>query len=245
MTVLAPDPVGARPDADLLIREARRRQRRRRLVGSLIAAAAIVASLLVVLGAGSRPRSRSLLARPLHFPPLGRDGRCPVSSGRLVSNSYFAGPSLGRGPVRLLLATAGDVTRGRVELGGATSAAGWFGLQTLWYAMPDYNGPFVVRGARLGATGQIAVQPDYSGLAPGQGPLVVPAGATANTYYTKWRPGHARDAVTGRLVPTLTGYGYRTQPGSTWVRSPGCYAWQVDGRGFSETIVVKAGAGLR
>ena len=54
-----------------------------------------------------------------------------------------------------------------------------------------------------------------------------------------------------RYIPTregirfLTGYGYRTQPGSTWVRSPGCYAWQVDGRGFSETIVVKAGAGLR
>ncbi|MGH2884745.1 MAG: hypothetical protein ACRDPA_18920 [Solirubrobacteraceae bacterium] len=34
--------------------------------------------------------------------------------------------------------------------------------------------------------------------------------------------------------------GYRTVPGSTWVASPGCYAWQVDGRNFSELIVVHA-----
>jgi hypothetical protein len=49
------------------------------------------------------------------------------------------------------------------------------------------------------------------------GPLIVSAGATTNT----------QD-------------GYRAVPGSTWVRSPGCYAWQVDGRGFSEILVVHA-----
>jgi hypothetical protein len=34
--------------------------------------------------------------------------------------------------------------------------------------------------------------------------------------------------------------GFRTTPGSTWVTSAGCYAWQVDGRNFSEVIVVDA-----
>jgi hypothetical protein len=40
--------------------------------------------------------------------------------------------------------------------------------------------------------------------------------------------------------PTInTQDGYRTVPGSTWIKSPGCYGWQVDGRGFSDVIVVK------
>lgn len=79
-----------------------------------------------------------------------------------------------------------------------------------------------------------------AGRAPGSGPLVVPAGPTINTFYTNFQPGHVRDAVTGRLVKTLSGYGYRTVPVGTWIRSPGCYAWQVDGGGFSETIVIDA-----
>jgi hypothetical protein len=106
--------------------------------------------------------------------------------------------------------------------------------------MPSYNGPFVLRAARLGAKGPIEVQSGGTGQAPGPGPLVVPAGPTINTYYTGWRPGLVRDAVTGRLVRTLTGYGYRTVPGGTWIKSPGCYAWQVDGRGFSDVIVMDA-----
>jgi hypothetical protein len=34
--------------------------------------------------------------------------------------------------------------------------------------------------------------------------------------------------------------GYREEPGGTYVRAPGCYAWQVDGLTFSEVIVVRA-----
>jgi hypothetical protein len=238
--VLAPAPVPS-PDEvkpELLIREARRRQRRRRLT-VISVAAAVLGSYLVTGSAAPAPRSQSLLARPLHFPSLGGDGRCPVSSGRMVNNPFFVGPALGSGPVRVLLAS----TRGRVDL-GARGASGWFGLQTLWFAMPSYNGPFVVRGARLGMKGPIEVQSGGTGYnagqVPGSGPLVVPAGPTINTFYTNFRAGHLRDAVTGRLVPTLTGYGYRTVPGGTWIKSPGCYAWQVDGRGFSERIVVDA-----
>ena len=87
---------------------------------------------------------------------------------------------------------------------------------------PAYDGPFVIRGARLGTRGPIAVQPGATGMTSGSGPLVVPAGATINTYYTNWRRVQLRDAVTGRLVPVLEGYGYRTVPTSTWVKSPGC-----------------------
>ena len=245
MALLAPDPTSTdeQLERELLIREARCRQRHRRLTALLLLFAAVGAYLAVQGGSSAPPRPASLLSRPLHFPSLGAGGRCPVSSGYMADNSYFGGGVLGHGPVRVLLANAGDVPHGRAEL-GTTGAHGWYALQTLWFAMPSYNGPFVVRGARLGARGRIEVQPGGSAYSGGQlprsGPLVVPAGPTINTYYTNWRRGHVRDAVTGRLVPTLTGYGYRTVPGSTWVRSPGCYAWQVDGRGFSEDIVVDA-----
>jgi hypothetical protein len=216
-TLLAPDPPATEQgrDVELLIKEARRRQRRRRLAIILVLVA--VPAAYVVARAFTSPRlSASLLARPLHFPALGRGGRCPVSTGSRIDTSYFTGTALGSSPVRVLLADRGDVLRGRVDL-GASAAPGWSALQTLWIAMPGYDGPFVVRGARLGARGPIEVQPSETGLSPGSGPLVVAAGPTSNS----------QD-------------GYRTVPGSTWVKSPGCYAWQIDGRGFSEILVVDA-----
>ncbi|MGH2857803.1 MAG: hypothetical protein ACRDMJ_09990 [Solirubrobacteraceae bacterium] len=190
---------------------------------SLLSAAVVVAVAIVFLGGHARhhvmPPSGSLgsgplLARPLHLRSLGPGGRCPVSSGYTVSNPYFAGTALGHGPVRVLLADRGDVLHGRVDLGGATRGS-LHAIQTLWFAMPGYHGPFVVRGARLGRPGRIEVQAGEDGQAPGSGPLIVAAGPTANTFPD----------------------GYRTVPGSTWIRSPGCYAWQIDGHGFSETIV--------
>jgi len=218
MTVptLAPDPAATEHcgEVELLIREARGRQRRRL---GMILVLVTAASAYVVARATTSPRlSAALLARPLHFPTLGPGGRCPVSTGSKLDNSYFTGTALGRGPVRVLLADRGDVLRGRVDL-GASAAHRWSALQTLWIAMPRYSGAFVVRAARVGAPRPIEVQASQTGLSPGSGPLVVAEGSTSNS----------QD-------------GYRTVPGSTWVRSPGCYAWQVDGRGFSEIVVVDA-----
>ncbi len=48
-------------------------------------------------------------------------------------------------------------------------------------------------------------------------PLVVPPGPTLNSFF-----------------------GYGTVPGGLFVKTPGCYAWQVDGLGFSEIIVAHA-----
>jgi hypothetical protein len=217
VATLAPEPAPTEHcrDVDLLIKEARRRQRRRRLAIILVLGAVLLA--YVVARASTTPRlSASLLARPLHFPALAPGGRCPVSTGSTLATSDFTGSALGSGPVRVLLADRGDVLRGRVDL-GTSAAPGWYALQTLWIAMPRYSGPFVVRAARLGARGPIEVQPSETGLSPGSGPLIVTAGPTLNSQG-----------------------GYRTVPGSTWMKSPGCYAWQVDGRGFTKIIVVDA-----
>jgi hypothetical protein len=218
-TLLAPDLAATERsgDAELLIKEARRRQRRRRL--GIILVLVVGAGIYFLARASTSARlSGSLLARPLHFPVLAPGARCPVSKGSTLDSAYFTGAALGSGPVRVLLADRGDVLRGRVDL-GASATPGWSAVQTLWIAMPGYKGPFVVRAARLGARAPIEVQASETGLSPGLGPLVVAAGATSNSQG-----------------------GYRTVPGSTWVKSPGCYAWQVDGRGFSEIVVVDATA---
>jgi hypothetical protein len=72
-----------------------------------------------------------------------------------------------------------------------------------------------IRGARIDAPGSIAF-----GEGPDQEELIFPPGPTVN----------GRD-------------GWREAPGGTYVKAPGCYAWQVDGVGFSTIIVFRAVAG--
>jgi hypothetical protein len=153
------------------------------------------------------------LNRPLHFPDLQPGQRCPASPGRPVNTSDFGGIALGNGPVRVLVGGAGgDIRQGVANLINPTSTPPWLGLKTLWFSAPSYQGPFVIRAIRLGHPGPVAL-----GEGPMVAPLVVPPGPTVNG----------------------TG-GWREAPGGLWVKKPGCYAWQVDGLTFSETIVVHA-----
>jgi hypothetical protein len=112
--------------------------------------------------------------------------------------------------VRVAIGNGGNLRRGQAQL-GSPDVPGWFALETLWFAMPSYDGPFVVRGEPLGGSGSIHVD----GSPANASPLVVPPGPTANTQH-----------------------GTRVAPVSTWVTSPGCYGWQVDGLSFSYVIVV-------
>ncbi len=213
-TTTVPRPAPDLVDHELVIPEARRRQHRRWLVVCLgVVVGAALGGFLAVRRTTPVPQTpASLLAQPLHFPSLAPGASCPASPGTTF-HTFFNGIALGSGPVRVLVGNRGDLLRGRVDV-GTTQIPGWSALQTLWFSMPGYDGPFVVRAKNLNGTSPIEVQ---YGSSPGSGPLVVPAGPTLNT----------QD-------------GYRTVPGGTWVTSPGCYAWQVDGRNFSEIIVVDA-----
>ena len=168
-----------------------------------------------VCRAGEQGQVPDLLKRSLHFPVVDNGKACPASPGAPVNTytSYFSGIALGNGPVRVAIGSRGKLVLGQAQL-GSTSADGWFALETLWFAMPSYDGPFVVRGERLGGG---AATIDVDGSATDPSPLVVPPGPTANT----------QDGI-------------RVAPVSTWVTSPGCYAWQVDGLSFSYVIVVDA-----
>ncbi len=95
----------------------------------------------------------------------------------------------------------------------AVPASAWELARVSWVADASYQGPLLIRGRRLDAQGAV-------GFGPGRVPydelqLNVPVLATPRG--------------TGREWPTFT----RT-------RGPGCYFYQVDGTGFSETILFRA-----
>jgi hypothetical protein len=167
-----------------------------------------------VQGAGSSPPTGAIpavLNRPLHFPALRPGQRCPASQGSPVNTADFGGVALGNGLVRVVIANAGDLRRGVADLSPSSSPP-WIALKTLWFSVPAYQGPFIIRAKRLGHPGPVAL-----GEGPTVAPLVVPPG------------------------PTLNGTeGWREAPGGLWVKTPGCYAWQVDGLTFSEIIIVHA-----
>ena len=160
----------------------------------------------------------ALLNRSLHFPVLQPGQRCPASHGSssMVTIGDNTGTEFGNGPVRVLI---GASRHGVAVLLAHTSAPPWLGFKTAWFSVPGYEGPFVIRAKRLGHPGPVSL----AGTPAAMAPLVVPRGPTIDT------------------VPLGNGRpGYRSVQSVLWVRSPGCYAWQVDGLEFSEIIVVRA-----
>jgi hypothetical protein len=157
---------------------------------------------------GSIPRA---LDRPLRFSSLRSGETCPASLGRQMS----FGVAVGTGPVRAILATAGDLHMGDADLDG-DGVTGWREIKTLWVVQPSYQGPVVIRAERL--DGSTPVVLGGSGALPSNAaPIVIPPGPTVN----------GTD-------------GWRTAPSGTWAKSAGCYAWQVDGLTFSDVIVIRA-----
>jgi hypothetical protein len=159
----------------------------------------------------------AVLRRPLELPTLNSPRNCPTSSGHRYSNKQFGGIALGRGPLQPLVAPHnrggfGTALRGVLLFRRSPTNPKWHQLKTLWFARPAYRGPVLIRGRRLNRPGRIVF---------GEGPEMVdpylPVGETANGLN-----------------------GFREWPGATWLRAPGCYAWQIDGRGFSHVVVFRA-----
>ncbi len=113
--------------------------------------------------------------------------------------------------MRVFINNAGDLRHGSAHL-GSTDFPKWQALKTHFFTSPAYQGPVLIRAQRLDRSGPIALGPTPTEAAP----LLVPSGPAANELA-----------------------GWREFPYSTFVKAPGCYAWQVDGRMFSEIIVVR------
>jgi hypothetical protein len=161
--------------------------------------------------AGSIPEA---LRRPLAFPSVPPGTPCPTTSGRYFDSGQFGGFALGEGPVHPLVGFAGArelAPQGILSFHSAGSR-GWYDVKTLWFAHPEYRGPVLIRGRQL------------------DGPHSVFLGESPRLVDPQMGPG---DTLNGRE-------GWREWPGGTYLRTPGCYAWQVDGTDFSHVIVFRA-----
>jgi hypothetical protein len=187
-----------------------------RLRGTVaIGLAASLIAIVPLAVASSASGKGTLLSRPLHLPRVARGAHCPVSHGEAASK-------LGRGLARMPVAGSGPVYL--MSVGGDPAGSlgiaragpqGWRGQKAPWIASPRYTGPILIRGARIDARGELRF-----------------ARSTGDHLPALYQPG-------GQSIHPN---GWRVWPGLILVRTPGCYALQIDGLAFSSVIVIRVHA---
>ncbi len=217
------------------LRARRARQRRRQAVAATLSVLAVGGAVLGIavvgrparIGPSAQPSYQRIcahepdvcvrvekgtlpagLTRPLHLPRLAPGARCPVTTGRDSTTRYVGGLMFGDTPVQMIFGDRGDPARGLVEL-GAPEQTSWLAAENSLLISPDYRGPVLLRGRRLDSPGTAFFD-----------------GSTVSSYVD---PPHDANTQSD---------GSRTPPASVFVRSAGCYGFQIDGTTFSETIVV-------
>ncbi|MHB8469945.1 MAG: hypothetical protein ACYDCH_09350 [Gaiellaceae bacterium] len=176
----------------------------------LLPAMVLAAAVLAPIGASATGTNWKPLQRPLHLPSLAPGGRCPASkiASQINGRRYGVDGAVGPGPVYPML--------GRPSLDTVFRSAGWgtwAGMKVLWFVLPDYKGPVLIRGRKLG--GSQLMRFDDGTSPPAQ--IRVAPGETV-----KW---------TGQVT------GSRGRPSYVRVRVPGCYGVQIDGTSFSIVVV--------
>ena len=121
------------------------------------------------------------------------------------------GLALGDGPAY----PVGFDRDGVYDYSGTIEEGGWYLLKVLWIVDPDaYSGPVLVRGRQLDG-------PNEMRFGPGSSPISE----------LRLDP---KEAITG-------GEGdWPNWPTYTRVRTPGCYAYQIDGTSFTKVITFRA-----
>lgn len=176
-------------------------------IAVLIGGIAFVASA----SASTRDDAWTPLRTPLHLPKIAAGAKCPVShvdSRVRWKQINTYGSGIGSGPVYPGLRDSGLIFAARSQYGGP-----WFSDKVFWYSKPSYRGPILIRGARLDGPGTIG----FNGGRQPDAELRIASGETV-----RW----------DRQPP-----GSRGVPSAVRVRAPGCYGFQIDGTGFSRTVV--------
>jgi hypothetical protein len=157
------------------------------------------------------------LRRPLHLPALVPGAACPVSQvdPNVDFSSFGIAAGIGSGPAYPVGLASGTLT-----LAPAVNFNSklWGGQKVLWFVLPSYTGPLLIRGGRLDPPGGV-VRFERGNVPP---KLLLIDRATA---------------VPGGVSPPT---GTRYRPSYTRLKAPGCYAYQVDGATFSEIVVFRA-----
>ncbi len=164
-----------------------------------------------------------LEVRPLQLPHLNAGAACPVTPGREIEPSLAF--VLGDMPVVVAQpgADQGQLTYFDPQRLGP-SAGPWGGQSTLWVAAVQYQGPVLVRGARLDAPGALRFN---GGL---EQPTITEGNWVSTPLLT-----HLHLLSENTNVPWAA-----MESAYTRLEAPGCYAYQVDGTTFSEVILFQA-----
>ena len=152
----------------------------------------------------------ALSAVPLKLPRPGPGQSCPLS--KMTQLGLHLGMALGSGPVYVF---NGQIVRSDPEQSN----------KVVWAADPSYSGPIRIRGGRIDASGQLLL----------------------DSFDNKWQGAPVKTVDGSKLASELdlleshstfpnVPSGWRMWPSGTYVATPGCYAWQVDGLGFRELI---------
>src|SRR3954470_13313979 len=92
------------------------------------------------------------LRRPLHLPALARGAPCPVSQvdENVDFHAFGIAAGLGSGPVYPV-----GLASGTLVLAPAVNFSSklWGGQKVLWFVLPSYTGPVLIRGGRLDPPG--------------------------------------------------------------------------------------------
>jgi hypothetical protein len=165
------------------------------------------------------------LHRPLRVGSVASGARCPVSA---VDRGFgFARYGVGRGvgPGPAYPVSKGAALRIEFPPPAATDfgIGAWGGQRVMWLVSSAYRGPLLVRGRRL--DGRDSVRFD---------------GGTVPRPELRIGAGERR----GWPVGVMTDDGQRYRRSYTRLRSPGCYAYQVDGLTFSYRVVFRAELGV-
>jgi hypothetical protein len=143
---------------------------------------------------------------PLHLPKLARGAACPVSTpdAAVDFSAYGVGTGLGAGPAYPIFGSGATL---RLAPAVNFESKLWGGQKVLWFVLPSYKGPVLIRGGRLDAKGDVRFE--VGNVPPKE--LFLPA-------YD----------------------GPRDRASYTRLKTPGCYAYQIDGTSFSTIVVFRA-----
>ena len=160
---------------------------------------------------------QKLAARPLTIAPLAPGAACPITPmatiepGTGTGFSAGTGQAQGDGPVYVWNAQ-------RVHLFANDLTSDGYGLKEVWVIDGSYQGPVLIRGGRI--DGDDAMRFRFNPETAIDDALVLDDAA----------PSLQRDPSTG----------WRSVPSEVVVPSAGCYAFQIDGIGFTEQVVFEA-----
>lgn len=161
----------------------------------------------------------ALRARPLLLPTLAPGVGCPAAQGQNVEPGF--GPAIGDSPVYIVGMGTDGVLQATAPATKGNGGATWGGQFVMFIIAPSYRGPVLARGHQL----------------DGPHPLLFNGGLDQLNGF---------DAASPVLLSQLRieggpafGSPWPNFPAQLRVQAPGCYAIQLDGETFSQTVVFR------